>query len=324
MTVAILLIAALFIVLLAWKGRKTLHEAFFPKLYKNVVFPEARFPAKDAEAFRKKTARGYESMKKAAIVICGITRDDAETLPLTIQRIEKTGGLFADYHVVIFENDSRDDTAAILRQWEEENAKVTILSESLRERPDLTENRFERLAYCRNRYLEHVENTSELDGSPYVMVVDMDLRGGWSADGIAASFAEMGWDAVAANAIGYHNLRRTYYDTWALKPPTVLKEKWLYRLIGEGWQFRRGAPLIPVESAFGGLALYRREALLGRRYAGTEDGREVCEHHALNADRGLRFFLNPSQITVIGTQENKAAGGHAPWRRHLSRIFLNW
>ena len=325
MTAAILFILlALLAVLLIWKGKGTLHEALFPKLYKSEIFPEDRFPAKDAEGFRKKTARGYESMKKAAIIICGITRDDAETLPLTIRRIEKTGKLFADYRVVIFENDSTDQTLAILRQWEKANPKVTILSESLRGQPLFSGSRFVRLAACRNRYLDHIGRSPELAAFPYAMVVDMDLGGGWSDDGIASSFGETGWDAVASNAIGYHNLRKTYYDTLALKPPSVLKRTWLYRLVGEGWQFRRGDPLIPLESGFGGLALYRREALRGRRYDGTGEDAEACEHRALNADHGLRFFLNPSQITVIGTQVDKTATGISPWRRNLARIFLNW
>jgi hypothetical protein len=319
-----LIVLALFMALLAWKGKRTLHERLYPELYRSEAFPEARFPAKDRNGFREKTARGYERMKSASIVICGITRDDAETLPLTIRRIEKTGGFFADYRVVIFENDSADQTPELLRQWEKANAGVTVLSESLRELPAFSSGRFERLAYCRNRYLDHISHSCELAAYSYVMVVDMDLRGGWSYDGIASSFGETGWDAVASNAIGYHNLRKTYYDTLALKPPTVLKRTWFNRVFGEGWQFRRNDPLIPVESCFGGLAFYRREALLARRYAGTSGGREVCEHHALNADHRLRFFLNPSQITVTGTQETREYDGGSSWQRRLSRIFLNW
>jgi hypothetical protein len=317
-------ILALAAALLAWKGKETLHERLCRPLYRSADFPEARYPARDAAGFREKAARGYQRMQGMTIVICGITRNDAETLPLAIRRIEKTGALFADYRVVLFENDSRDETLALLRNWEKANAKVTILSDSLRGRPDLAESRFARLACCRNRYRDHIAHTPGLAGYPWVMVVDLDLRGGWSLDGIAASFAEEGWDGVAANAIGYHNLRRTYYDTLALKPSTVLKRTWFHRLIGEGWQLRRGDPLIPVESAFGGLALYRREVFDARRYAGTAGGREACEHHALNADGGLRFFLNPSQITITGTQECREKSGGPAWRSGLARVFLNW
>ena len=247
----------LFAVLLAWKGRGTLHERLYPGLYRRVDFPEDHFPADDGARFRDKTRRGYEKMKRASLIICGITRNDGETLPLTIRRIEKTGSLFGDYRVVVFENDSTDQTPTLLRQWEAQNARVTILSESLRNLPVLSAGRFQILAHCRNRYLNFVNDSRDLDGFEYIMVVDMDLRGGWSLDGLASSFAETGWDAMAANAIGYHNLRRTYYDKLALKPQSLLRNNLFLRLFGEGWQFRRNGPLVPVQSAFGGLCLYR-------------------------------------------------------------------
>ena len=319
-----LTVLGLFVLLLVYKGRDTLHERLHPGLYTSVDFPEDRFPPNDAAAFRAKTAWGYEKMKNVSLVICGITRNDAETLPLTIRRIEKTGSLFRDYRVVVFENDSTDQTPDLLRRWGRDNPRVRVLIESIVALPVFSRSRFEKLAYCRNRYLDCVNESRELAGYEYIMVVDMDLRGGWSCDGLASSFAETGWDAVASNAIAYHNLRRTYYDTLALKPQSLLKKKWRYRLFGEAWQFRRGDPLVPVESGFGGLGLYRREALLSRRYAGTRGGREACEHHALNEDGKWRFFLNPSQITVMGTQEANDYGGKPPWRRALSRLFLNW
>ena len=315
----------LFIILLAYKGKGTLHESLYRKLYTGVDFPEDHFPARDKKDFLNKTALGYEKMKNASLIICGITRDDAETLPLTIGRIEKTGRFFRNYRVVIFENDSTDQTPAILHMWESDNPRVKIISESILNLVAVMGSRFERLAYCRNRCLEHINGSREFDGYGYIMVVDIDLRGGWSYDGLASSFfADNDWDAVASNSIGYHYLRKTYYDTLALKPRTILKKHWFYRLCGEGWQFRRNDPLIPVQSAFGGLGLYRREVFLNRRYSGRAGDREVCEHHAINADGKLRFLLNPSQITVVGTQEAKGYERIPPWRKNLFLLFCNW
>ena len=325
MAISVILgVLGLFIIILAYKGKGTLHERLYRRLYTEVDFPEDHFPDRDAKDFQEKTLRGYETMKSSALIICGITKDDAETLPLTIGRIEKTGGYFRDYRVIIFENDSMDQTPAILRKWAKENRKVKIISESLLNLPVFSRSRFDRLAYCRNRCVEYINDLTEVDGYEWVMVADMDLRGGWSYDGLASSFAETGWDAVASNSIGYHYLRKTYYDTLALKPQTVLKKNWVFRLFGEGWQFRRNDPLIPVQSAFGGLGLYRREVFFTRRYSGRAGDREACEHHALNADGKLRFFLNPSQITVVGTQETKGYGSIPQWRKNLYRLFFNW
>lgn len=165
--------------------------------------------------------------------------------------------------------------------------------------------RTERLAFFRNRYLQHLRESAEYADYDFVMVADLDLKGGWSNDGIATSFAHAGWDVVASNSISYHNLRKSYYDIFALQPKTILNNGFLYKIIGNGWQFRRGDPLIPVQSGFGGLALYRKKSILSRQYEGTLDGQMMCEHVSLNADNSLRCFLNPSQITLIGTQEEK-------------------
>ena len=316
---------ALLVGLFALKGRRTFHEMLFPGLYRSVEFPEDRFPADDAHAFRERVADGYDRMRNASVVICGITRNDAETLPLAIQRIERMAACFRDHHVVVFENDSTDRTPALLGEWAGRNPNVTVLSEPSQGVQGLPSDRFERLALCRNRYVDWMNATAKGGREGYVIVLDFDLRGGWSLDGIASTFAENDWDAVGSNSLGYHNLRRTYYDMAALRPRTVLRETWWHRLVGEAWQLRRGTPMIPVESAFGGLGVYRREVFRSRRYSGRFHGAPACEHLSLNPDGRLRAFLNPSQITVVGTQEERATREQWPaWRRDLHHLLRNW
>ncbi|NJD20214.1 MAG: glycosyltransferase family 2 protein, partial [Gemmatimonadetes bacterium] len=314
----------LFVALLVLKGRGTLHEMLFPRLYRGVDFPESRYPARDEGGFRARVERGYARMREASVAVCGITRDDEETLPLTIRRIEKTGARFRDHRVVVFEDGSKDRTPEILREWTARNPRVTVLPPPPPGEPGPPAERFGRLAGCRNRYVEHLNAAPELLDVDHVLVVDMDLRGGWSLDGLASTFAEDGWDAVGSNSLGYHNLRRTYYDLAALRPRAVLEDSVRWRVFGEAWQLRRGGALIPVESAFGGLGVYRREVFRTRRYAGTHAGTPACEHLALNEDGALRFFLNPSQITVAGTQEAKGDPTVPRWRRDLRRLLGNW
>ena len=320
---ALLIPPALLTALLFWKRTATLHERLFPGLYRSEVFPEDRFPARDPEAFRAEVTAGYGAMREGSAILCGLTRDDAATLPLTIRRIERTGERFRDYRVILFENDSRDATPAILKRWAAENPRVRVISESIAGTAIARLGRTERLAWCRNRYLDAIRQDQAYRPFEYVIVADMDLTGGWSLDGLASGFAHPGWDAMASNSLGYHYLRRTYYDIYALDPVSVLRQGFLQRLIGQAWPLRRGDPPIPVRSAFGGLAVYRKDPLLQRRYSGIREGKPLCEHRALNADGRLRCFLNPSQITVVGTQDVK--GGPArPGREALRKLFLNW
>ena len=58
-----------------------------------------------------------------------------------------------------------------------------------------------------------------------------------------------------------------------------------------------GAPLVPVDSCFGGLAVYRMEAFASGSYAGGD-----CEHvtfHASLRRAGFgRIFLDPSLLAL--------------------------
>jgi hypothetical protein len=320
----LLMIFLLFAGLLLFKGTATLHERLFPYIYNSAVFPEDHFPPADHHAFAGEVAAGYENMKGLSAVICGITKDDAAVLPLTIARIEKTGSFFRDYRVIIYENDSRDNTLDLLEKWAAANPRVKILTESISGTEIMQWSRTEKLAHFRNRYLQLIKEDKEYATFDFVIVADLDLKGGWSNDGIATSFARTDWDMVAANSIGYHNLRRTYYDTFALLPKNIFKTGLVYKLFGEGWQLHRGDQFIKIQSGFGGLALYRKEAIIARQYCGIINGEKVCEHISLNTGNEWRCFLNPSQITVTGTQEKKKYQRESPLKSTLNKVFLNW
>ena len=60
----------------------------------------------------------------------------------------------------------------------------------------------------------------------------------------------------------------------------------------------RGGPLLPVESCFGGLGVYRMACLRACSYGG-DDGLEHVEFHRRLRRSGLgRLFLNPGQLVL--------------------------
>ena len=71
-------------------------------------FDESQFPVSDdvLEEYTQDVRAGYRAMKKRRIVITGLARDVGDVLPLTMARMERQGQMFADYRVVIYENDS--------------------------------------------------------------------------------------------------------------------------------------------------------------------------------------------------------------------------
>ena len=63
-------------------------------------------------------------------------------------------------------------------------------------------------------------------------------------------------------------------------------------------QFHRGEGLVPVQSSFGGLAIYHKRGILaGARYGG-QDCEHVVLHQWLHEHGFDQQFLNPSQIVL--------------------------
>ncbi len=301
-----------------------LHQWLYPKLYQG-SFDAKAFPCRKSrlQEYQQLVARGYQSMKQKRLVICGLARDCEHSLLLMMNRIEETGALFKDYRVLIFENDSKDETRNLLKQWEEKNKKVSLLTCEVpdckfKERPlyewgACHRTRMEKMAYFRNKYLSVVyEQLSDFD---YMMVVDMDIKGPWNLDGMASSFGYNNWDAIFAN--GLHTipylagLRYGMYDAAAYVKyggdytvfnsyGSAVKNYFRLNFI-ECSSLCVGDPLIRVSSAFGGLGLYSIKSLSGCFYSG-----ELCEHAALHkkmAEKGHDLlYINPSLIILSGHQ----------------------
>ena len=71
-------------------------------------------------------------------------------------------------------------------------------------------------------------------------------------------------------------------------------------LKSRSFRFPKSLKPFEVDSAFGGLAIYKRDALNNVRYIGINDnGSEVCEHVALNKqikEKGCKIYINPKLI----------------------------
>ncbi len=274
------------------------------------LFDEAEFPAalQYQEAYYQQVQRGFEEMSRLRVVIAGLARNVAEILPSTIARIEAMGNLFADYSVVIYENDSSDITPELLNFWQQGNRRVKIVSENCgdpQNKPIRCSQRAQRMgmyrARCQNTILETCPDRD------FVILVDTDLQGGWSLEGVATTFAQTEWDFVGSNGIIYrrHGLipnRYVQYDAWAYRTSDNF-EPISTKIVNE-ITFERGQPLVPVRSCFGGLGIYTMQAYRMGRYEG-EDIEHVGFHRSLCRQGIDRFFLNPSQLVVYGRKHRK-------------------
>ena len=258
-----------------------------------------------------------------SLIICGIVRDCAAGIKRNRPLIDKLCAIAKDVKVVIFENDSKDATKALLKEWSSENPNLYVQSEDYNTltfpmaqtthgvNPAFSAKRITKMAYYRNKYLEYInENHLVAD---YVIVVDMDL---WhiDQDGILQSLSIADtWDMVAANGVIYSPsafFRRRYNDTFALveygeetSPQTeesILAKQYSWA------HLKKSMPLVPVYSAFGGLAVYRYQAIKDCKYevlVNSDPKVEVrCEHFAICKqmhEKGYnRIFVNPAMKVV--------------------------
>jgi len=269
-----------------------------------------------------------------SILIAGIARDCARTIGADVERLASAFGLARDLRWLIVESDSSDDTPAILAAMQ--NAIPNFRAISLGTLRGDIPVRTARIAHCRNRYLEELEGERYSDVE-YVVVSDLDgMNGLLTQDGVMSAFARSDWDVCCANQRG------PYYDILALRHPTWSPGDCLEQLrhlkaqgVGEEAALRiaiyskmvripASREWIEVDSAFGGLAIYRKAILEGASYSGTDtDGASVCEHVALHAairQRHGRIFINPALINSGYNRHSFDAMPGSVLYRHALRL----
>ena len=221
------------------------------------------------------------NVKNEKAFICGVGKNIAFALPNMMKKMEQLGSAFADYRIVIYENNSTDNTVAILKEWAQRNSKVIIFSENLTAQEaynrtkahalsDNAPNRMEMIAYGRNKTLEKALEP-QFDDFKFFIMSDMDFMQGWTIDGVSSSFrTNLEWDCITANGIQGDG---TYYDRY-----TYRDEKFVLgaELIGEAfWHELHRTPFKitsqsfkKILAGFGGVAIYKKESIRNFRYCG--------------------------------------------------------
>lgn len=260
---------------------------------------------------------GKQFLQEHSIIVCGIIRNGEIGLKKNIPVINALCDTVKQYDVIIFENDSTDHTKQILTQWSKERERIHVSMEdfhtqTIPSQKSTKANRFfshmriSKMAGYRNQYLDYMQSHNMQ--ADYVIVVDMDVQY-IHLNGIYDSFARHEqWDVITSNGYIYSPSAyfcKRYNDTYALVECGMEHMPQTEADIAEKqykWAFLKpGMPLMAVYSAFGGMAIYKYEAINGCRYEvlpNNDEKVEVrCEHYALCRqmhDKGYgRIFINP-------------------------------
>lgn len=251
-----------------------------------------------------------------------------------VETLARASTGFASVRLLVIESDSADTTVAELQRLRHEMPAFEFTS--LGPLAQRIGARTQRIAACRNRYLDELNNDPQYADADYVMVADLDtVNNDLSRDALATCWASSApWDVVTANQTD------AYYDIWALRHPDwcpvdchdqYARLRDLFgrsRALDIAIHSRMAhvspeADWIEVDSAFGGLAIYRRDVLLAGRYSGMQDGRAVCEHVPLHAElraKGHRIFINPALINAHCTDHSARIRLSVRLRREIEAI----
>ena len=272
-----------------------------------------------AGVYADATCAGALVAAKSKVAIVGLARDIVGTLPVSIKRIQETVQHFAGWKAFVVENDSTDGTKDVLERWAMDDQLHVITQTSNNGRPHLhgfEAARTVAMADYRNRCRELVrQHYPEAD---YVLVVDLDAWGGWSIHGVMNG---IGWHSKMPQAACMASTSLFKHPGTLIdgKAPWAHYDNWAYRWLGwtprlgpwfTFWLPPPGASPIEVNSAFGGLAIYKTQPYLEAEYSG-----EDCEHvpfHRRMKEKGWSIHLNPAQrcvMTWLADDEEPFDGG---------------
>ena len=257
------------------------------------------------------------SLESFEVLIVGLVRNCEPSLESEVETLRASFEDFKNVSFFLVESDSTDGSLEALRELATRIPNFQFLSlGNLRQSiPD----RIERIAHCRNAYLDYVRTTSEK--FDYVVVADLDgVNNLLTKEKVATCWKFDGWSACTANQSG------PYYDIYALRAPgwsemdcwnearslyasgmnpvkswvKAIREKQRIILESEDW--------IEVTSAFGGFAIYKTETFLEGKYQ-TFSGDElnVSEHVPFNLKltaTGHRIFINPKVTNFDFNEHN--------------------
>jgi hypothetical protein len=284
-------------------------------------FPEDIFIAKKKPIYSYKVDSGKKILLNKTILFCGICRNVADVIERNILCMQRTGSMFKDYSIFLYENDSTDNTVEILNRYKSE--KFNFISESRKDknyRDDLLNGndpwhfaRCKVLSDCRNVYLDYAKKIDY----DYLCVLDLDLKGGWSYDGVAHGIFTLEFNKKIAAVTAYGVLsdpdnmqsledvnKEDYimYDSFAFRPKNVMNGIHMLRTpLFNKPTFNRGEDPINVKSNFGGMAIYKKSIIDKYKYYakqwldGFVDPDHVCIHKDMIKD-DWEIVLDPSMI----------------------------
>lgn len=281
-----------------------------------------------AADFARYAEMGQELAALSDVAFVGLARNCADHLKANLERLEVLAACFRRWNLRVVTNDNTDGTSEVLSEFVGRHERASYQDANLGREQFTSEfagRRTEALAEYRAECQEWVRENAR--DSHYVIVIDFDAWGGWSHPGVLHGIGAI---ACVPSACGVASVSLAQYPQLVMgedQKPVVQKgwvhyDAWALRLnscrddytAGEGgwkhgWIPPVGSPVVPVCSAFGGMAIYRTAAYLSGTYSG-EDCEHVPFHRTMQQRTGQQLYLDPSMRTVMSWMETDSGREH--------------
>ncbi len=233
------------------------------------------------------------------VIITGVCRNISEFIFNSFHKFVYLTYYFKNTKIIIFENDSTDNTLEQLKKFKDmfKNIDIIILSEK-----NITGTITQRISYARNTILNYI--SSNKLSPDYIINIDMDdILLDFKCDSIVYPFKDsLNWSMVGGNS-------EIYYDMWALrtlKDPYIdfwnekkLNNKYiipLNKILESYFKIDKESKPIQVHSCFNGIGIYKYEHIIDCTY----NGNDTCEHiqfHQNMIDKyNAKLFIYPKLI----------------------------
>lgn len=254
------------------------------------------------------------------IVICGTIRNPGQIFLNNVKRLLRSCCNHTIIKLIFVCSDSHASTFKYIEEANSLSDAVHTINLGDIERS--YKSRTIRIAYCRNIYLDQIRMMSGLNNVDYIIVSDLDAQidalNSNSIDSAIEYLNEGKADSLTANQSDF------YYDLWALRHSTWCpSDCWIQynsllrdfdpfishylSIESKMLHIPQSSEPISVQSAFGGLAIYRSSCLLACEYEGFKDGIVICEHVPLSqkfVEAGGIIKIFPSMINYHRTEHS--------------------
>jgi hypothetical protein len=233
------------------------------------------------------------------------------------EKVEKVFKRFGQVKTFLVESDSTDKTLVELKKIQEQNNNFKFVS--LNKLDTTIPNRYQRIAHCREEYLKYVKKYCQ--DTDYIVVVDLDgMNSNLSEKSVRQTFQKSElWDAVFANQLGrYYDIGALRHSLWSpndcfkvmhwANSITSNETARLLAIQSRMIKINESAGLIPVDSAYGGLAIYRTETFVKGSYVGVDEfGDPQLDFVTFNlklTGMGYRLVIDSQLINCVYNSHN--------------------